>query len=193
MWSTLIEKETKAVLLSPRFAGTFAVAADPDPAQHRGGHPGVPRLRAFAQAAGAQLLDEEQASPRRGWLFPNRVFRSPDPLQIFAGGVHNDVGRLSMVSTMGEAKLRQSIYSDDPILAVFRFLDLTFIIQVVLSLFAILLTYDSISGEREQGTLQLTFANAVPRAPLPDREADRHLDRADRAASGPAVARDCCW
>ena len=29
---------------------------------------------------------------------------------------------------------------------------------------AILLTYDSISGEREQGTLQLTFANAVPRA-----------------------------
>jgi len=35
---------------------------------------------------------------------------------------------------------------------------------VVLSLFAILLTYDAISGEREQGTLQLTFANAVPRA-----------------------------
>ena len=55
------------------------------------------------------------------------------------------------------------VYSDDPILAVFRFLDLTFIIQVVLSLFAIVLTYDSISGEREQGTLRLTFANAVPR------------------------------
>jgi hypothetical protein len=160
---TLIEKETKAILLSPRFAGTFAVAAMLILLSIG---VGIQEYRAFerAQAAGAQLLAEEQAQATSWMAFPNRVFRSPDPLQIFAGGVHNDVGRLSMVSTMGEAKLRQSIYSDDPILAVFRFLDLTFIIQVVLSLFAILLTYDSISGEREQGTLQLTFANAVPRA-----------------------------
>jgi len=161
--STLVEKEIKAVLLSPRFAGTFAVAAVLILLSIG---VGIQEYRAFerAQAAGAQLVNEEQAQSTSWMGFPNRVFRSADPLQIFAGGVHNDVGRLSMVGTMSEAKLRQSIYSDDPILAVFRFLDLTFIIQIVLSLFAILLTYDSISGEREQGTLQLTFANAVPRA-----------------------------
>jgi ABC-type transport system involved in multi-copper enzyme maturation permease subunit len=159
----LIEKECKGVLLSPRFVGTFVVASALILLSIV---VGVREYRAFqrAQVAGAQLLAEEQAQATSWMGFPNRVFREPDPLQIFAGGVHNDIGRLSAVGAMREVKLRQSIYSDDPILAVFRFLDLTFIIQVVLSLFAILLTYDAISGEREEGTLQLAFANAVPRA-----------------------------
>jgi ABC-2 type transport system permease protein len=163
MLRTLIEKECKAILLSPRFLGTFAVISVLILLSIG---VGIREYFAFesAQAAAAELLTEEQ-SQATSWLgFPNRAFRAPDPMQIFASGVHNDVGRLSAVRAMSEAKLRQSIYSDDPILAMFRFLDLTFIIQVVLSLFAILLTYDAISGEREQGTLQLTFANAVPRA-----------------------------
>jgi ABC-type transport system involved in multi-copper enzyme maturation permease subunit len=163
MLKTLIEKEFKAVLLSPRFLGIFAVASV---LVLLSIGVGVREYHAFgrAQAAAEQLLNEEQSQATSWMGFPNRVFRDPDPLQIFAGGVHNDVGRLSSVSAMAETKLRQSIYSDDPILAIFRFLDLTFIIQVVLSLFAILLTYDAISGEREQGTLQLAFANPVPRA-----------------------------
>jgi ABC-type transport system involved in multi-copper enzyme maturation permease subunit len=163
MLRTLIEKECKSILLSPRFAGTFAVVSA---LILLSVIVGVQEFRAFerAQAAAVELLNEEQAQATNWMAFPNRVFRAADPLQIFAGGVHNDVGRLSSVGAMSEARLLQSVYSDDPILAVFRFLDLTFIIQVVLSLFAIVLTYDSISGEREQGTLRLTFANAVPRA-----------------------------
>jgi len=57
-----------------------------------------------------------------------------------------------------------SRYGDDPIFAIFRFLDLDFIFQVVLSLFAILFAYDAINGEKERGTLQLTFANALSRS-----------------------------
>ena len=41
--------------------------------------------------------------------------------------------------------------------------DWAFVIGYVLSLIAILFTFDSISGEREHGTLRLTLANAVPR------------------------------
>jgi ABC-type transport system involved in multi-copper enzyme maturation permease subunit len=77
--------------------------------------------------------------------------------------VNKDVGRLYLISSFQFIKLRNSIYSDDPIFAVFRFIDLTFIFTVVLSLFAILFTYDAINGEREHGTLQLTFANALSR------------------------------
>lgn len=163
MLRTLIEKECKSILLSPRFVGTFAVASA---LMLLSIGVGIQEYRAFerAQAAAQGLLNEEQSQATSWFGFPNRAFRAADPMQIFAGGVHNDIGRLSTVNAMSEAKLRQSIYTDDPILAVFRFLDLTFIIQVVLSLFAILLTYDAISGEREQGTLQLTFANPVPRA-----------------------------
>ena len=41
--------------------------------------------------------------------------------------------------------------------------DWGFIIGYVLSLVALLFTFDSISGERERGTLRLTLANAIPR------------------------------
>ena len=41
--------------------------------------------------------------------------------------------------------------------------DWGFILGYVLSLVAILFTFDSISGERERGTLRLTLANAIPR------------------------------
>ena len=42
-------------------------------------------------------------------------------------------------------------------------LDWGFVIGYVLSLIAILFTFDSISGERERGTLRLTLANSIPR------------------------------
>ena len=41
--------------------------------------------------------------------------------------------------------------------------DWTFIIGSVLSLIALLFTFDSISGERERGTLRLIVANSIPR------------------------------
>ena len=41
--------------------------------------------------------------------------------------------------------------------------DWAFIIGYVLSLIALLFTFDSISGERERGTLQLMLANPIPR------------------------------
>lgn len=41
--------------------------------------------------------------------------------------------------------------------------DWGFVIGYVLSLIAILFTFDSISGDREHGTLRLTLANAIPR------------------------------
>ena len=41
--------------------------------------------------------------------------------------------------------------------------DWAFIIGYVLSLIALLFTFDAISGERERGTLRLTLANSIPR------------------------------
>ena len=76
----------------------------------------------------------------------------------------NDIGRTAEVKSRGEIAAEDSRYNEDPVFAVFRFLDLGFIFQIVLSLFAILLGYDAICGEKERGTLRLTFANAVPRA-----------------------------
>ena len=163
MLSTIIQKELKTILLSPKFPATFGVCAL---LLMLSTYVGVKEYKAAsAQAAGARQLVEQEQREATTWAdLGNRVFREPDPMQVFVAGVHNDIGRLSDVSAMEGIKLTHSIYSDDPIFAVFRFIDFAFIVQVVLSLFAILFTYDAINSELEGGTLALTFSNAVPRA-----------------------------
>ncbi len=42
--------------------------------------------------------------------------------------------------------------------------DLTFIVQVLLSFFALILAFDSVTGEKERGTLSLIYSNSTKRA-----------------------------
>jgi ABC-type transport system involved in multi-copper enzyme maturation permease subunit len=93
-----------------------------------------------------------------------RILLPPQPLAALVTGVSNDIGQTAELSGRGAITPSDSRYGDDPIYAVFRFLDLEFIFGIVLSLFAVLFAYDSISGEKERGTLQLTFSSGVTRA-----------------------------
>jgi ABC-type transport system involved in multi-copper enzyme maturation permease subunit len=93
-----------------------------------------------------------------------RILLPPEPLSALVTGVSNDIGQTATLSGRGAITPEDSRYGDDPIYAVFRFLDLEFLFGIVLTLFAILFAYDSISGEKERGTLRLTFANGVTRA-----------------------------
>jgi ABC-type transport system involved in multi-copper enzyme maturation permease subunit len=107
---------------------------------------------------------DQELRAQSSWMGANgEAYRRPDAMQIFVTGTNNDIGRFSRISTFQPAKLQNSPYSDDPIFAVFRSVDFAFIVQIVLSLFAILFSYDAINGEREHGTLQLTFSNPIPR------------------------------
>ncbi len=162
MFVTLFEKELKAILLSPKFVATFGVCSL---LILLSVFIGIQEHRAAVDQyeTAIQLADQEIREATSWWGVNNRVYRRPNPMQIFASGVNNDIGRLSNISTWTEVKLRQSAYSDNSLFALFRFIDFTFIVQVVLSLFAILFTYDAINGERESGTLKLAFSNAVPR------------------------------
>jgi ABC-type transport system involved in multi-copper enzyme maturation permease subunit len=83
---------------------------------------------------------------------------------VLVNGVTNDVGRTTEMRTQGELNLINSRFSVDPLFAVFRFLDLNFVVIIVFSLFAILFGYDAINGEKEMGTLKLIFANRVSRS-----------------------------
>ncbi|MEM8485853.1 MAG: ABC transporter permease subunit [Bacteroidota bacterium] len=163
MFSILFEKELKSIFLSPKFFATFGVCSL------------LILLSVFVgiqeynneqeQYETALRLAEQQIMQEDSWWgIDNVVFRQPQPMQIFVSGVNNDIGRSAEINTWVEPKLERSNYADDTLFAVFRFIDLTFIVQVVLSLFAILFTYNSINGERESGTLKLALSNAVPRA-----------------------------
>jgi ABC-type transport system involved in multi-copper enzyme maturation permease subunit len=79
-------------------------------------------------------------------------------------GISNDLGRAVSIDGSSTPTSRDSIYSEQPVFAVFRFLDLEFVFQIILSLFAILFAFDAVNGEKERGTLSLSFANALPRS-----------------------------
>jgi ABC-type transport system involved in multi-copper enzyme maturation permease subunit len=85
----------------------------------------------------------------------------PNVLAALVSGISNDVGRNVSIRGMNEVVPQDSRFNEDPVFAVFRFLDLEFLFQVILALFAILLAYNSVCGEKEQGTLRLIFSNGV--------------------------------
>jgi ABC-type transport system involved in multi-copper enzyme maturation permease subunit len=163
MLGTLIQKELRAILQSPKFVGAFAVCSV---LILLSVFTGVQEYKAAErQYQTATALVDQQLRESTGWNhLDTKTYRAPDPMQIFVSGLSNDIGRWSTIGTEEGVKLRHSAYSDDPIFAVFRFVDFAFIMMFVLSLIAIQFTYDAVNGERESGTLKLVFSNAVSRA-----------------------------
>jgi len=163
MLGTLIQKELKAIIQSPKFVGSFAVCSI---LILLSVYTGIQEYRTAVKQhdAATQLIDEELRQETSWGRLGTKAYRAPDPMQIFVSGLSYDIGRWSSITAEQGVKLRHSAYSDDPIFAVFRFVDFAFIVMFVLSLMAIQFTYDAVNGEREAGTLRLVFSNAVPRA-----------------------------
>jgi len=57
-------------------------------------------------------------------------------------------------------------FDDDPLPMLFPHLDFLFIVTIIMSLLAILFSYDAITGERQSGTLRLVIANSISRAKI---------------------------
>jgi ABC-type transport system involved in multi-copper enzyme maturation permease subunit len=162
MLSTLITHELKNIFFSPKFSLTLSVVSI---LMLLSVVVGINQYsNSVRQFETTTNLVQQEMREARGWMtLNNKVLRKPDPMQIFVSGVNNDIGRITGINSFQGVKLSHSTYSDDPVYAVFRFVDFSFIVTVVFSLLAILFTYDAVNGEAERGTLQLTFSNAVPR------------------------------
>jgi ABC-type transport system involved in multi-copper enzyme maturation permease subunit len=164
MLTTIIRKEIQELIGSTTFALAFGVCAVLILLSF---YVGTANFRlAQSQYEASQGENLRQMEGLTDWfsLEQHRIFLPPEPLEALVTGISNDIGRTTEVKTRGELTAEDSRFNEDPIYAVFRFLDLSFVFQIVLSLFAILLGYNAISGEKERGTLRLIFANAVPRA-----------------------------
>lgn len=164
MIKLIIEKELKDIITSSKFAVTFGVCSV------------LIILSFYVGGRNYQIATQEYDAAQRGemktfegitdWneVRDHSVFLPPQPIASLVMGISNDIGRDASVRAGTQIDAQDSRYSDEPIYAVFRFLDLEFIFQIVLSLFAILFAYDALNGEKERGTLRLTFANAIPRS-----------------------------
>jgi ABC-type transport system involved in multi-copper enzyme maturation permease subunit len=55
-------------------------------------------------------------------------------------------------------------FDDDPLPVMFPLIDLTFIVTILMSLIALIFSYDAVCGEKEDGTLKLVLANGLSRS-----------------------------
>ena len=162
MFTHILKKEIREIIGSTRFTITFAVCAVLIVLTFYIGAREYQLARAQYEAATSGNLRQMEGLTE--WMrVEHHIFLPPQPLATLVSGISNDIGRNIEVFGMGELSAESSRFGDEPIFAVFRFLDLDFIFQIVLSLFAILFAYGAINGEKEQGTLRLSFANAIPR------------------------------
>jgi ABC-type transport system involved in multi-copper enzyme maturation permease subunit len=161
MMRSIIEKELRETIGSAKFAITFGVCSLLIVLSFYIGAQNYTSLVRQHEAAKRENLRQMEGLTDWFAVQQHRIFLPPQPLATLVTGVSNDIGRTIEVRGRGELTADDSRFNEDPIFAVFRFLDLDFIFQIVLSLFAILFAYDAICGEKERGTLKLSFANAV--------------------------------
>jgi ABC-type transport system involved in multi-copper enzyme maturation permease subunit len=83
---------------------------------------------------------------------------------MLVAGIAHDLGRSARVEGRGPIDTTGSRYGSEPVAALLRVLDLEFVVRIVLGLFAVLLGYDAVCGERARGTLRLCFAGDLRRA-----------------------------
>ena len=93
------------------------------------------------------------------------IYRSPSPLGFIAEGHEKDLPNAFAVDAF-ELIGPQTILRRNYTLQRFDALDWVFTVGVILSFSAFAMTYDSISGEAETGTLRLCLSNSLPRATL---------------------------
>lgn len=164
MLKLIIFKELREIIGSAKFVATFGVCSILIIMAFYTGiknyHTGI---QEYNDSKAAQL---QQFATFTDWAYvtSNKVFLPPEPLACLVMGISNDIGRTATVDGGSLPFIDESTYSEQSVFAVFRFLDLEFVFQIIFSLFAILFAFDAVNGEKERGTLRLSFANSVPRA-----------------------------
>ncbi len=91
------------------------------------------------------------------------VYRPPNVLSVFSGGIDNQLENSEKIDISESFTAGMETSETNTLLSVFPALDVTLIFKVVMSILALLMAYDVISGEREQGTLRLILSSTIAR------------------------------
>ena len=91
-----------------------------------------------------------------------RVDRPPQSFQVLFYGVEKTLDRTAVVSDDYLPGFQGDLNAN-PAVLLFPVADMLFVVAVVLSLLAFFISYDTVAGERESGTLKLVMSYPVPR------------------------------
>jgi len=89
------------------------------------------------------------------------IYRRPSVLAIFSEGLAKQLGDSAAIKYDKVPEISGS--TANHYLSIFSVFDVSLIFKIVISILALLLAYDTISGERERGTLRLIFSGTAAR------------------------------
>lgn len=93
-------------------------------------------------------------------------FRPPPMLSIFALGLDPFMPDKAITSRSGLVRAAKEPGIDNPESLLFGKVDYLFNVSFIVSLSALIFTFNRISGEREKGTLRLMISNSTPRGEI---------------------------
>ena len=168
MWKTIVKKELLETIFSyrfPLFAVICLLLVPLGMAVNEAAY--AKRVRDYSDQV--RLADEAAAAIKIQDIMAGTVairgFRRPAPLSVFTQGFESTLPRYYEFTQDG-FKPGESASDDESILSVQGKVDFVFLVQMVISLIAMLFASDMISGEKESGTLRAMLANSLPRDAL---------------------------
>jgi ABC-2 type transport system permease protein len=168
MWKTIVKKELLETIFSYRFPFFAVICLLLIPlgmAVNEAAY--AKRVRDYSDQV--RLADEAAAAIKIQDIMAGTVvirgFRRPAPLSVFTQGFESTLPRYYEFTQDG-FKPGESASDDESILSVQGKVDFVFLVQMVISLIAMLFASDMISGEKESGTLRAMLANSLPRDTL---------------------------
>jgi ABC-type transport system involved in multi-copper enzyme maturation permease subunit len=91
------------------------------------------------------------------------VLIPPNPLSIFSKGYDEQAGNKIVFSILDLPELQTTEQKSNPFLSIFSNFDIVSIVGIILSIMAVFIVADAISGEREEEMLKLVFSHRVSR------------------------------
>ena len=165
MWKTIVKKELLETIFSyrfPLFAVICLLLIPLGMAVNEAAY--AKRVRDYSDQV--RLADEAAAAVKIQDIMAGTVairgFRRPAPLSVFTQGFESTLPRYYEFTQDG-FKPGESGSDDETILSVQGRVDFVFLVQMVISLVAMLFASDMVSGEKESGTLRAMLANSLPR------------------------------
>jgi len=89
------------------------------------------------------------------------IYRPPSLLAVFSEGLEKQLGNSAAIEYDKVPEVTGA--AANHYLSIFSVFDASLIFKIVIGILALLLAYDAISGEREQGTLRLMLSNTAAR------------------------------
>ena len=95
-----------------------------------------------------------------------KLVREPEPLSLLSRGITNNVGYIVSIDLweIPFLPLQFNWAQNSPFMKVFPPFDFSAVLSVMISLLALVFSYDAVTREREEGTLRFIFSSSVSRS-----------------------------